>query len=156
MNAVLEKPEVAKRAVVLIEPRIGMAESKRQDFVVDAEEGTTVEDVLDPMYWAHVASKFTPYDRVEVRIDTGEWMLELIVLQASRNFARMHLVAKHDLSGASAEIPRGAIKHRVEWKGTHKKWCVVRIADSAMLQDSLQSKEAAAEWMTNYERTTGG
>jgi len=154
MSEVMEKPKVAATAVHLVEARLGLAEAKRQDWVVDAEEGTRIEDVLDPMYWAHTAARFSPYDRIEVRIDTGEWLLDLIVLQAGRNYARVHLAAKHDLAGASAEVPAGSVKHKVEWKGTHKKWCVIRIADSAMLQEGLQSKELAAEWMNNHERVT--
>lgn len=157
MSAVMDRPaEVAKkRDVVLVEKRLGLVESKRQDWVVEAEEGTTVEDVLDPLYWAHVAARFTPYDRIEVRIDTGEWMLDLIVLQAARNYARVHVLTKYELVDASAEVPGAAIKHRVEWKGTHKKWCVIRNADSALVQAELQTKELANEWLTNHERVTG-
>jgi hypothetical protein len=93
-------------AITLVEARMGLSESKRQDWVVDAEEGHTVEQVLDPMYWAHVAPKFTLYDRVEVRVDTGEWMLELIVIQTGRNFARVHVAARHDFTTSpSAAAP---------------------------------------------------
>lgn len=151
MSEVMEKP---KTAATLVEGRFGLAESKRQDWVVDAEEGHTVEQVLDPMYWAHVAARLAQYDRIEVRVDTGEWMLDLIVIQAGRNFARVHVAARYDFTGAAEGAPREAIKHRVEWKGTHKKFCVIRNADSALLQEGFQTKELAAEWMNNHERVT--
>jgi hypothetical protein len=142
-------------AITLVEARMGLSESKRQDWVVDAEEGHTVEQVLDPMYWAHVAPKFTLYDRVEVRVDTGEWMLELIVIQTGRNFARVHVAARHDFTTSpSAAAPKSSIRHKIEYKGTHKKHCVIRIADSALLQEGFQTRDMASEWLANYERVT--
>lgn len=151
-EAVNKKPALA---VTLVEARMGLSESKRQDWVVDAEERHTIEQVLDPMYWAHVAPKLAMYDRIEVRVDTGEWMLDLIVIQNGRNFARVHVAAKHDFVTSSASAaPMQSIKHKVEFKGTHKKHCVIRIADSALLQEGFQTKELANEWLTNYERVT--
>jgi hypothetical protein len=150
-TAVVEKPAMA---VTLVEARIGLSDHKRQDWVVDAEEGHTIEQVLDPMYWAHVAPRFSLYDRVEVRVDTGEWMLELIVIQTGRNFARVHVAAKHDFTASASAAPKQSIKHKVEFKGTHKKYCVIRIADSALLQEGLQTREQANEWLANYERVT--
>ena len=39
------------RTKVLNPQRFKLAEFARQDFVVEAEEGTTVEDILAPAYW---------------------------------------------------------------------------------------------------------
>ena len=61
-----------KRAVILNPQRRGLAEQMRQDWVVNAEEGTSVQDVLDPSYWAHIAAELQQYDHIEVRLETGE------------------------------------------------------------------------------------
>lgn len=160
MSEVIDKPAVAaaaptkRREVVLVESRLGLAEHKRQEWVVDAEEGVSVEDVLDPMYWAHVAGKFNIHDRVEVRQETGEWILELIIVGVGKNWARMFVAAAHELSKTVAEAPRVAIKHKVEYKGAHKKHCVIRLADSALLQEGFATKALAEEWLANHERVT--
>ena len=60
------------RAVILNPQRIGLAEQLMQHWVVNAEEGTTVADVLDPGYWAHCAAQMQVYDRIDVRLETGE------------------------------------------------------------------------------------
>lgn len=155
MTEVLDRP-VAKQApaAVLIEGRMGLAEHKRQDWVVDAEEGVTVERILESDYWAYVAGKLQLHDRIEVRQETGEWILELIVVGSGKNWARVYLAAKHDLTDSAADVPSTAIKHKVVFKGHHKKHCVIRIADSALIQEGFASKGLAEEWLLNHERVT--
>lgn len=157
MSEVQDKPAEAatkKREVILVEPRIGEAQYKRNEWVVEAEEGTTPDDVMEPVYWSHVASKFNPMDRIEVRMETGDWVMELIVVQAQRNWARVHATAFHDLRQTSSEAPAASIKHRAQWKGNHRKYCVIRNADNAVIQEGLASKALAEEWMANHERVT--
>jgi hypothetical protein len=143
-----------KRALILNPQRIGIAEQMRQDWVVNAEEGTTVNDVLEPGYWAHCAASMQVYDRIDVRLETGEWMLELIVLDVGRNYARMFLVKKHDFAETSLEVPVNAIRHKVEWKGPQRKHAVIRTSDSAVVQEGFADKSAALVWLQNHERVT--
>jgi hypothetical protein len=158
MEAVLEKrvapAQPAKRIVVLTEQHIGLAEDKRRDWVVDAEDGTLPEDVTRPEYWAHVAGKFTPHDRIEVRQEAGEWIIELIVISCERNWASVHIAAFHELGQRDDTAPRASIKHKVVYKGHIKKHCVVRLSDSMAIQEGLQTKAQAEEWLANHERVT--
>lgn len=165
MSEVIDKPAEAaapadnpvpakKREVVLVEPRIGLAEHKRQEWVVEAEEGTMPEDILEPVYWSHVAARFNRLDRIEVRQETGEWICELIVVNAERNWASVHVSAFHDLRKVPTTAPSSSIKHRVIWKGNHKKHCVIRIADAAIIQEGFATAALAQEWMANHERVT--
>jgi len=145
--------EAAKRAVILTEPRIKGAEYERNTWVVNAEQGTTVSDVLEPLYLSCVSQRLSPYDRIEVRIDTGEWMLELLVLGCGRNFAKVCLLHKHELEPTEFELP-AAQKHKIEWKGPQHKWCVIRLADGEMLFRGMDKGEAAAA-LERHERATG-
>ncbi len=149
MNAVVER-----RAVILNPQRISLAEQWRQDWVVNAEESTTIDDVLDPGYWAHTAGQMQKFDRVEVRLETGEWIADLIVVDVGRNWASMHLIQKHELEKPSAH-PAMAAKHEVLWKGPHLKFCVVRLSDKEILQSGME-KNAAIVWLQNYEQTIQG
>ena len=151
MSEVKEEKEV-KRAVVLNPQRMGLAEQMRQDWVINAEDGTKIQDVLDPAYWAHVAPQFQIYDHIEVRLETGEWMLELIVLDVGRNYARVYVAQKHEFAEVELERPLNSISHKVEWKGPHRKHVVIRIADSAAIQEGFSSKAEAVTWMENHIR----
>ena len=141
-----------KRANILSPARIGLADAKRQDWVVDAEEGTTVSDVLDPVYWSHVSASMQPYDRIDVRLETGEWLLELIVMGVGRNWAKTFLAAKHELQPVDDAPP--SVKHKVEWKGPHLKHCVIRLADGEVIAKGMSEKTEAIAWMANHERVT--
>jgi hypothetical protein len=149
-----EVKDKEKRALILNPQRMGLAEQVRQDWVVNAEQGTSVADVMDPQYWAHMAAHLQPWDRIDVRLETGEWLLELLVINKGRNWAQVHMLAQHDLETRAETMP-AAQKHKVEWKGPQHKWCVIRLADSEMIQRELGSKEAANAWLSTYERTTG-
>lgn len=139
------------RAVFLNPEQMGAREHRRQDFAVNAPAGTTVEDVLNPQYWAHVAAQFEPFARVEVLEESGAWMLDLLVIQAGRNWAQVHLLAKHELAERTEAMPK-AQAHLVEWKGPVRKWSVIRISDSQVLQDGFGSKAEAHAWSANHER----
>lgn len=146
MSEVAEK----KEARILNPQRMGLAEVMRRDWVVNAEEGTTIEQVLDPQYWAHMASQLTPMDTVEVRLETGEWLLKLRCINAGRNWAQMFLEQRHDLEKRAETMP-SSTKHKVEWKGPQNKFCVIRISDNEVLQKGME-KQAAFDWLSSYEK----
>jgi hypothetical protein len=151
------KPETKateKRVVILNPQRMGLAEQLRQDWVVNAEEKTTVQDVLNPGYWAHMAAQLQPYDHIEVRLETGEWALELIVLSVGRNYAQVFLAHKYDFAEVDPTRDDIGITHKVEWKGPQKKHCVIRLSDSAVIQDGFSAKVDANQWLDNYLKTT--
>jgi hypothetical protein len=152
MSEVADKPAV-KSERILNPQRMGLAEHLRQQWMVNAEEGTTVEDVLDPQYWSHMAAQLQPYDRIDVLLETGEWLLELLVINRGRNWAQIHLLHKYDLEQRSETMP-AAQKHRIEWKGPQRKHAVIRIADSQVIQDGFSSKLEAGVWLANHEKVT--
>lgn len=155
-EATQQAPEkVDLRARMLPPHRMQLAETWRQDWVVNAEAGTKMEEVADPGFFALVCSQFQPYDRIEVRVESGEWVLELMVLQVERTWCRTHLLQAHKLTSDVAAIPQAAPRHKIEHKGTMKKWTVIRIADGAAVQEGFASQKAAADWLDGYERTVG-
>ncbi len=143
--------EAKKRNVSLNPNRKVLAESARNVWVVNAEAGTTLQDVLQPAFWAHCASTLRPYDHIEVRLETGEWVAELMVLSQGLTWAKVHVMHHYDLA-MSQEAPPESQKHQIKWRGPHLKWSVIRIADSSVLQEGME-KEQAQDWLRNYERT---
>ena len=137
--------------------RMQLAEQWRQDWVVNAEEGTTVDDVLNPTYWASVATQFQVFDKIEVRLETGEWILELIVMSVGRTHATVYLAKRYDLKELAD--PGDQHDHRsdfeVIWRGIQLKFGVQRRSDKAWIQDGFKSKDLAQSWLENYERTIG-
>ena len=146
-----------KRTLILDPQRMALAEVLRQDWVVNAEEGTSVDDVLKPAYWSHMSMNMNIYDHIEVRLETGEWILELIVLDQGRNWARVYLAKQHNLRRQEVQsppVPANMVQHEVAWKGPQHKYAVIRTSDGQMVQNGFVEKVGAQEWLANHEKAT--
>lgn len=141
------------RSLILNPERHKLAEQVRNQWVVNAEEGTTIQDVMEPGYWAHVARELKPYDHVEVRLETGEWVAQMLVISQGLNWAKVHML-QHYVLNSSQDVPPASQKHEVKWRGPQHKWCVVRLSDKQVLDTGRDSQAEAAAWMQNYERVT--
>lgn len=141
-----------KGSPTLMPDRIGLAEDKRHDWVVDVPVGVTVEDLQDPAYWALIAATMEPLDHIEARSDDGKWIAHLIVRVCERTYAKVYLDRVIEFK-ENAETQPVSLKHKVEFKGGHLKHAVIRIADSAVLQSGFKTREDADAWMRNHERT---
>jgi len=142
-----------RRAAVLTQERFLLAEAANQRWVVNAEARHTPEDIMNPAYFAHVANKMTIFDEVRVRSENGDWIADLIVVACGDNWARVKVLAVHELKGEDRRVPTDAIEHYVDWKGPHHKYCVIRKADGQKLSTGHASRGSAAEWMREHERT---
>lgn len=152
-SAVAAAPAVpAKARAVVVDPqRMKVAEYVRREWVVTAEEGTSVDDILHPGYWAHMARDMSMYDRIEVRIDTGEFLLELLVKNKGPNWAQVALLQHHDLVGVGADEAAALEEIDILFKGPIRKWCAIRKSDGEVLQDKFESKLAAGSYAAQYE-----
>ena len=146
------KPQEPKKVYRQVDAsRIRQAEFLRQDWVCTAEFGTTIDEVRDEGYFAHKASEFKPYDEITVRVDDGTWMAKLMVLECGRNWARTYMMAFYKLTTSDVSRTMSLPKLKVDFKGPHLKFCVIRIADNQILQDKMDSEEQARAWIVNRE-----
>ena len=143
-----------KSKPVAMPERIGLAEDKRHDWVVDIPIGVSLEQLMEPAYWALCAAQMDPMDHIEARAEDGSWVAYLIVAMCERTYAIVVLDRCVKMT-ADIEKPATAVKHKVEWKGPHMKYCVIRTADSQAIKSEFRTKDEATEWMNNHERTAG-
>ena len=129
--------------------RFAAAEYERTTWVITVEEGTIPDDLTNPDYYAHVAAKLRPYDRLEVRANDGTWMAELLVLDVSRLWAKVHMLHLHQLTtvDVSQSSAAAALPYFVKYIGPHEKWAVIRRADSQAISTGHGTPESANEWM---------
>lgn len=134
----------------LLVTQIKEAEYVRRDYVVTPPQGTTMQEMLEPMYWAHVARQLRPFDRIEVRFADGKAWAELIVRVAEPLAVKVAILRHRDFeieqgksSGPELEIPDGyEVKHR-----GLAKWSVIRLADQEVLEKGFQDRTAAIVWL---------
>lgn len=132
-----------KRSVQLGPGRMKLAGYERQEWVVNAPAEHTETDITNPEYFAIVAAQMRPYDRVEIRAEDGTWIIEGIVIGCDRNWAKVHILAKHKLTGVDEAMGDLKSPYRVEFKGPQKKWCIIRNSDNAFIRESIGTKDDA-------------
>lgn len=147
-------PAIPKRELQLQPERMQLAEYQRNDWVVTAEQGTTTDDIINPIYFAHMAAMMKPYDHIEVRVDDGTWIADLLVLQIERNWARVKLMNYHELAVVD-EVNTAPSSYEAVWKGPHLKWSVLRKSDKANIKPGFNDRVGAEAAMRDLERLVG-
>lgn len=151
MEAVAEKPvEQKRRSIQINADRVQLAEYQRNDWVANAPEGATPEDLKDPQFWSIMAFQFKPYDRIEVRADDGTWLAECLVKQAERNYAIVAVLVVHHLDAAPAKDVGSEFD--IVFKGPQNKWCVIRESDKEVIKKELPTRDAAQTWLADYKK----
>ena len=148
--------EAAKKpqGPVLMPERMALGGLKQNVFVVDLPITVSLEQTLDPSFWAHVADQMQPMDEIKLRSEDGAWIAYLVVGWCERNFAQVVLDRKVEIR-VDREAPVSSVKHRVEWKGNQMKYCVIRLSDSKILREGDPSKDGAMRWLREYESGIG-
>lgn len=118
------------------------AELIRTVYVAQPEPGTTLDEMLKPEYWAHVAKDLKlPGTRIEVMPAGGEWFAELYVRSVGKQDAKVS-VLRHVVFDAPQKQDDD---YDVRSRGGAG-WSVVRKSDKAVLFEKGQTRaDAEAE-----------
>lgn len=133
--------------------------STRHDAIVPA--GVEPKDILVPAFWAHHAVKMRPMDEIRARAEDGTWVVNLIVLDASRTWAKVQQLGPvHRLTTADVSLTQANESEVEAFKAAHKVihrgprgWSVVRKADSAVLAEDKAVKSDADAELDRLART---
>lgn len=143
-------PPTARKIPAVLDNRLQGAEFVKVDWCLSAEAGTTIEDILRPEYWAHVATKLRPDAKICVYTEDRAFYAELIVLQVSRVDARVAMILHKDLTDDLRAIDMGngaAREYEVKWGSPASKYRVIRKSDKEVICSGLASIEAGWAWL---------
>jgi hypothetical protein len=141
--------ENVKSTPSLIEPKCKEASYARNIWCAVPDAATPFEDILKPEFWAHVAFKMKPTDRIEVNAEDGAYFAELMVIDAGKAYAKVALMrkvefTKHEVAADSDEF---TVTHN-----PHKKWRVIRVADKTVMAEELPTKADGLAWIANHKK----
>ncbi len=150
--------EAAKPAVALVPRKIDpinhtrMKEEQflRARYLATANNAHTVpEDLADPAYWAHVAQTLKQRDEVEVWAADGSWRAVVVVLDATKSAARVHLsrVETFAIGDEAMQKVEALSPYRIEHRGPHEQWSVIRKSDDAVVHDGEGTRAGAEFWL---------
>lgn len=142
-----------KSAVHIAPSQFKQTEFVRQSLTIIAKPGQSIKDIMEPNAWATISPKVRGWDKVEVIAEDGSYVAELFVVQVSKLWVRTALVNFTDLSKEDRAEDDGAEDdYLVRYRGTIKKWCVVRKEDDSNVAEGLESREDAVKSLLNYEK----
>ncbi len=142
---------VERKIPTLLPDGIGLAESKRHDWVVSVSMDTTADDILDPAFWAHVCEHFVPLDTIEVRWEDGSLIHNLRVLWCERTYANVKLVSIEKLGEIVPKSDLESKRFKAEWR-SNLKWTVIRKTDRQIVASGFHDKAQAAAWIADNDK----
>lgn len=139
--------------VQIIPARCKLAESVRSTHVITVEDASHPEDFLKPEFYSLVARDFVVGGHVEIVDDQMTFFGEYLVTACDSTWAKVHPLREIKLV-ASKEMPVHS-DFSIEYKGTHRKFCVIRLRDKTIVHEGAQDRAAANLWLIGYAKTTG-
>jgi len=146
--------EEVKRTTALHPMQMRVAEYERIVYVADIAFGVSLDEILAPGFWAHVATKLPPYTQIEARSEDGSWIAYLIVTGSDRTWARVAVDRVVNLTTKDVSETQ-ATSHEVKWKGPALKYAVIRLSDNAVVLSGFRQREEAIRALQEHERVIG-
>lgn len=114
-------------------------------FFVTADEGTTIDDVMKPTYWAHVCRQLKPFHEITVICADGSWRAHLLVRSVGATHANVH---KLDYTSFDeAETSSEETPYIAKYRGPSHMHCVVRKDNGAVEKTGFQTANDARAWI---------
>lgn len=160
----LKKPEpIAKGPRKLLERDMYTAETARPFYrIIISDTNTTFEDVKRPEFWANVAYKFNKdkwrFAIVELIWADGSKYMKGMIMDCGPVHAIMAELDSKDFSKDKDLVTEiGPVtqdgytsEYTVVYKGTVKRWCVIRTSDGEIISHSHELKEMANKYLEDY------
>ena len=131
----------------------------RTHYHATAEEGTPIDAILKPEYFAHVARLVRIGDEITVVSEDGSYRLHLEVADKANLWVRVHLLHKWEWVGENAE-PQPDVgekpanpdePYKALWKGPAIRWCIQRQSDGMIVQENIEDKAQAIKIAATFD-----
>lgn len=146
--------QIPKRAVPLSANSFKLAEYARSSFVATIPANITQEDILEPSFWAHVASsmqtQLRPTDRIECVWEDFSQYAEILVIRPTKVSATVAMLWSVDLRAGNADIDMGAelANYLIRFAGPTVGYRVIYKPDNSVLKDQgLATESMAKQWL---------
>lgn len=135
----------------ILQSQLKQAEFVRKSYAATPEFGTTLDDVIDPKYWVHVAKQIEIGSRIEVKPDGADWLAELYVLKVDVHGVHLALLNKYELTTANkAPAVANDDEYEINFGGAAK-WRVIRKSDREVMVKGLASKGECETWLAEQK-----
>lgn len=151
--SVVDLPRSRKR---ILQKDFKLIEFAHRRWSADLQEGQTLEDTLQPEFWADVARGdnrgMIAGDIVEVRSFDHSFFAELYVRKAEQASATVALIRAADFVDRKAEAKADKANDVLlpRWNVGSKRWDVIRSSDKQIISSAHALKEDAQAWIADH------
>jgi hypothetical protein len=139
--------EEKKEVFVLPAARLQGGDFIRMVHCAHVADGISLEDVVKPEFWTMVEKKFRPNDHIEVYSDSNAYYAELLVISVGVHNVQTAVIRHVELDGSLPQAPGEPFG--VRWAGGAK-FRVIRKSDGKVMQEGIETKEAAYHWISDH------
>lgn len=143
-----EKPKLRS----LAESEFTQGEADYQMWSAKPPAGTVHEDVLNPLFWKHIARRIQAPAFINVMPLDGVWFSQLLVVFADRQRVVVEELIHRVLVGSAVAQSENQ-EYEATWLSASGKYGVKRLADKQIIRHSFATLDEARNWMTDYTRT---
>lgn len=150
MSAEPIKKEVFRPLSVLRVPTRSNQRRIEWDVVVSAD--TTLDDLLNPIFWSHVSGSTFNGDinYCDVHWEDKSQLAKLYVKQYTGSAAKMELLQYWNFDkSAKLDLPED---YDIKWTGPSTKFRVIRKKDNQVIRDGFASKEDAGAFINTLPK----
>jgi hypothetical protein len=138
----------------LAQTRMRPAEALWRTHAVLVESDVAQATLLAPGFWANVASRLRPLDRIEVMDDAATWLCVLLVRAVGEREVVVAPLWGAPLQTAGTLSEPAGEAMRPRWSGFGHRWTVVQ--GEAVLRSGMASREEAETWIRSHLKALAG
>lgn len=136
-----QQPEPKAKINRLNESRLQPGSYFSRPFQAMAIAGLTLSDVMEPSFWASVASRFKRYDTIQLMTDDQAFYAHLMVTDvAPRIGVQLAILSYVEIPKVDNELPQIEDNYQIMQQGG--KWSILR-KDGVYIRQGLDSKDEA-------------
>jgi endoglucanase Acf2 len=129
---------------------IRSAEFSRVIYAHTVQAGNDFDkDVLNEKYWCHLAKVLKVGDQIEVTAHDGTYFALLYVTAVYNAAVRVVCLSKVDLVAQPESDQDDNAEYKIQYR-KGRQWCIVRLSDSMVIKDQIQTKEDAHLELAGY------
>ena len=154
--AVDPKPAGGGHLSRLLDKNFGLEEHRYRTWSADLMAGQTLEQALDPTFWASQSERIMGHDALNPR-GVGDTIIlrqpstalraDLQVNEVGKGFIKVDVIRLYDppIVTVLAEWPL-----QPRWNEQTKKWDIIRVNDASLMRQGFQTAQSAAEWIEEH------
>lgn len=109
------------------------------------EYGVSMEQIMEPSYWVHVARILRPGYEIVVTAPDMSWRGRIMVRGVNSNEVYLGLMSFVSFVDAKDDASFG--NYEIKWRGPKARFGVVRKDDGTVIKDGFEVREAAEKWL---------